>query len=147
MTAGEALEAERAAIAEASRRLLAGKPTRSDGKLTIKSLAVEAGLKRWMLTERHTDLKDAFYERVRGQGGTTENEMKLRAEIGDLRTKVKSLSEERSALHSAVDRFARIVQVVTLENEALRSSAQRTDAVVRRLPGPRPNGGERSRRP
>ena len=66
----------RAAIAEASRRLLAGEPTRSDGKLTIKSLAVEAGVKRWILTERQIDLKDAFYEQVRGQDGHTENEKK-----------------------------------------------------------------------
>lgn len=144
MTAGDAVDAERAAIGEASRRLLAGEPTRSDGKLTIKSLAAEAGVKRWMLTERHTDLRDAFYEQVRGQGGTTENEKKLRAEIAELHMRVKSLSEERSALHSAVDRLVRIVQVVTLENEALRSSAQLTDAVVRRLPGPGRNGGERS---
>ena len=72
-----------------------------------------------MLTERHTDRKDTFYEQVRGLGGTTENEMKLRAEIGELRIKVKSLSEERSALYSAVDRFARIVQALTLENEVL----------------------------
>ncbi len=144
MTAGDAVDAERAAIGEASRRLLAGEPTRSDGKLTIKSLAAEAGIKRWMLTERHTDLKDAFYEQVRGQGGTTENDKKLRAVIAELRMRVKSLSEERSALHSAVDRLVRIVQVVTLENEALRSSAQQTDAVVRRLPGPGRNGGERT---
>jgi hypothetical protein len=53
------------------------------------------------------------------------------------------MSEERSALYSAVDRFARIVQALTLENEVLRSSAQRTDAVVRRLPGPGPEGDER----
>ena len=144
MTAGDAVDAERAAIGEASRRLLAGVPTRSDGKLTIKSLAAEAGVKRWMLTERHTDLRDAFYEQVRGQGGMTENDKKLRAEIGDLRMRINSLSEERSALHSAVDRLVRIVQVVTLENEALRSSAQQTDAVVRRLPGPARNGCERS---
>jgi hypothetical protein len=138
------VDVERAAIAEASRRLLAGRPTRSDGKLTIKSLAAEAGVKRWMLTERHTDLKDAFYEQVRGQGGTTENEKKLRAEIGELRIRLKALSEERSALHGGVTRLARIIQVVTLENEALRSSARRTDAVVRHLPGPGPNGGERT---
>jgi predicted nuclease with TOPRIM domain len=138
VTTGDATSAERATIVEAARRLLAGKPTRSDGKLTIKSLAAEAGLKRWTLTERHTDLKDAFYEQVRGQGGTTDNEKKLQAELRDLRARVKSLSEERSALHSAVDRFARIVQVVTLENEALKSLAAQNDAVVTRLPRPVP---------
>lgn len=47
--------------------------------------------------------------------------------------------------HSAVDRLVRIIQVVTLENEALRSCAQRIAAVVvSRLLRPGPNGGERT---
>lgn len=46
-------ESERQAIRDAMARLLDGQPIRSDGKLTIKSLADEAGLKRWLLTHRH----------------------------------------------------------------------------------------------
>jgi len=55
----------RADITAAMGRLLEGNPLRSDGKLTIKSLAVEADVPRYLLTEVHTDLKDAFYARVK----------------------------------------------------------------------------------
>ena len=42
-------------------RLLAGTPLRSNGSLTIVALADEAGVKRHLLTHRHTDLKDELY--------------------------------------------------------------------------------------
>lgn len=57
----------RPAILEAMDRLIDGQPQRSDGKLTIKSLAAEAGVPRHHLTELHTDLKDQFYARIRQQ--------------------------------------------------------------------------------
>lgn len=53
---------ETTAITDAMIRLLAGVPLRSDGKLTIKSLAAEAGLLRNKLTHKHTGLKDLFDE-------------------------------------------------------------------------------------
>ncbi len=37
-------------------RFLDGNPIRSDGKLTVKSLAEEAAVKRWLLSHRHQDL-------------------------------------------------------------------------------------------
>lgn len=42
------------AITDAMVRLLPGVPLRSDGQLTIKSLAEQAGLKRNKLTHKHT---------------------------------------------------------------------------------------------
>lgn len=53
-------EEVRRSIRDAMQRLLEGKPIRSDGKLTVKSLATEAGVKRWVLTHRHLDLKRNF---------------------------------------------------------------------------------------
>ncbi|MBV7701075.1 hypothetical protein [Streptomyces sp. TRM70350] len=52
------------AITDAMVRLLIGAPLHSDGKLTIVSLATEAGLRRNKLTHKHTGLKDLFYEAV-----------------------------------------------------------------------------------
>ncbi|MDP9070697.1 MAG: hypothetical protein M3N68_05320 [Actinomycetota bacterium] len=46
-------------------------------------------------------MKDAFYEQVRGQGGTTENEKKLRAEVGELRIRVTSLCRKNETLCTA----------------------------------------------
>ncbi|WP_426513250.1 hypothetical protein ACPPVO_23080 [Dactylosporangium sp. McL0621] len=48
---------ERNAIKAAASRLLAGTPLRSNGALTVVALADEAGVKRHVLTRRHTDLK------------------------------------------------------------------------------------------
>jgi hypothetical protein len=58
---------ERREIEAAMDRLLNGTPLRSDGKLTIVSLAAEASVKRHVLTHRHTDLKDLFNARVKAQ--------------------------------------------------------------------------------
>ncbi|MFD7407012.1 hypothetical protein ACFV7R_31035 [Streptomyces sp. NPDC059866] len=48
-------------------RLLVGTPLRSDDRLTIKSLAQGAGLKRNKLTHQHTGLNGLFYALVRMQ--------------------------------------------------------------------------------
>ncbi len=48
---------ERDAITAAIQRLLDGRPTRSTGALTTQQLAAEAGVKRWVLTHKHVDLK------------------------------------------------------------------------------------------
>ncbi|GAA3372277.1 hypothetical protein GCM10017744_103160 [Streptomyces antimycoticus] len=47
-------------IIAAINRLLAGTPHRSNGRLNVTQLAIEAGVKRWHLTHQHTDLKDRF---------------------------------------------------------------------------------------
>ena len=46
----------------AADRLLAGTPLHSDGKLTILSLAQEAGIKRWLLTHKHPHQLQAKYQ-------------------------------------------------------------------------------------
>ena len=66
-TTGALEAAERRIIRDAMDRLLAGTPIRSDGKLTAKSLAVEADVKRWRLTHHHTDLQDEFRDKIQTQ--------------------------------------------------------------------------------
>ena len=68
---------ERREIEAAMDRLLNGTPLRSDGKLTIMSLAAEAGVKRHVLTHKHTDLKDLFNARVRAQDSVPARETVL----------------------------------------------------------------------
>jgi hypothetical protein len=79
---------ERGQISAAMDRLLAGTPLRSDGALTVVSLAVEADVKRHVLTHRHTDLKDEFYARVRAQGHVPASEQELRDELKTTRQKL-----------------------------------------------------------
>ena len=130
-------EAERRQIRDAMDRLIAGEPIRSDGKLTIKTLAVEAGLKRWYLTHRHTDLKDEFYDRVRVQDATPATMAALHAEIAELK---EARKRDREALRDAVARaeiHAREVQVLALENAQLRQQVEgEAPGPGRRSPAP-----------
>ena len=105
-------EPERRLIRDAMTRLLDGDPIRSDGKLTVKSLAAEAGLKCWYLTHKHTDLRDEFYDRVHVQGTTPAAMTKLYEEIAALKEAHK---QNRAALRDAVAQkniYARETQVL-----------------------------------
>ena len=110
---------DRGQISAAMDRLLAGTPMRSDGALTVVSLAVEADVKRHVLTHRHTDLKDEFYARVRAQGRVPASEQELRDELKAARQKLAEAREENRQLKVSVEAFARIVNVITAENDRL----------------------------
>ena len=83
------------------------------------SLAVEAGVKRHVLTHRHTDLKDEFYARVRAQGRVPASEQELRGELKTTQQKLAEAREENRQLKASVEAFARIVNVLTAENDWL----------------------------
>jgi hypothetical protein len=104
----------RAAIA----RLLAGTPLRSDGALTVVSLAV----KRHVLTHRHTDLKDEFYARIRAQGHTPTSELAPREEITALKERLDEAREELKGLRETNETHARVVNILTGENEQLKQA-------------------------
>lgn len=123
----------RRTIRDAMQRLLEGKPIRSDGKLTVKSLATEAGVKRWVLTHRHLDLQKEFRDRCAAQGAIpdgchklTEENQVLKKEVNKLKLRVGDLSEE-------AHRFARVVQVLTLENMQLREELVKQGVKIRHL--------------
>ena len=134
-------EPERRLIRDAMARLLDGDPIRSDGKLTIKSLAAEAGLKRWYLTHKHTDLRDEFYDRVRTQGATPAAMTALYEEIAALKEAHK---QDRAALRDAIAQkeiHARETQVLALENTQLKEQATgRPPTQPSRRPPDRPSG-------
>lgn len=126
-------ERERSEICAATERLLAGTPLRSDGALTVMSLAAEAGVKRHLLTHRHTDLKDTFYAKVKAIGRIPESERKLREELEKAKRDLRSARERIQALELDINGFARIVNVLTIENEQLRATAPR-EGRLRLLP-------------
>ncbi|GHC86432.1 hypothetical protein ABT388_33760 [Streptomyces collinus] len=135
-TASAQEQVEIRAITDAMIRLLAGAPLRSDGKLTIKSLAAEAGLRRNKLTHKHTGLKDLFYALVRAQAGRPAIADRLHHDNEALRAALTRAKEERDQLKAQVQQLARVVQVLEVENEQLRRGGidRRT---VRAFPGPR----------
>ena len=131
---------ERRQIRDAMDRLLAGDPIRSDGKLTVKSLAAEASVKRWLLTHKHTDLQDEFRDRVRAQGATPAAIAALHEQIAELK---EAQTRDRAALRAAVARaetHARETQVLALENEQLRQQASGAVAGPGRRPPAQPHG-------
>lgn len=124
---------ERKEIRTAIERLLAGTPLRSDGALTVISLAAEAGVKRHVLTHRHTDLKDEFYAKVRAIGRVPESERKLRDELERAKRALHTARKRIKELEADVDNFARSVNVLSIENEQLRAAAPR-EGRLRLLP-------------
>lgn len=104
-------------------RLLIGAPLHSDGKLTIVSLAVEAGLRRNKLTHKHTGLKDLFYALVKARSHILEPVSEAARTRG--RKQQEALARvraERDDLRSQAQFLARIVQVLELENQQLKNT-------------------------
>lgn len=97
---------ERTRIHEAMNRLLAGRPTASDGSLTIVALAAEAGVHRMALMKRHADLKSTFFERVRTETPQTpEPEKRLRETVTQLKKTIKNQKVEIDELRQQVTRL------------------------------------------
>jgi uncharacterized coiled-coil DUF342 family protein len=116
---------ERAEIEAAMGRLLEGIPLRSDGKLTIVALATEAGLKRHVLTHKHTDLRDRFNAKVKAQHAVPAVDAAVREEITGLCGKLDELRRERDEYKHAAEALARALNVLASENDTLRSQLSR----------------------
>jgi len=113
---------ERQIIRDAMHRLLSGSPIRSSGALNVVSLAQEAGVKRYLLTHRHTDLRDEFYDRVRAQGTVPESEVSLRREVTDLKETVAQLRGRTAALTAEIAYLRRMNNVLAVEKAAIEES-------------------------
>lgn len=89
-------------------------------KLTIKSLAEEAQVKRWVLTHRHTDLQDEFRARI---ADTTGNQPPALRKLHDAHVeateKIQELRAELAELKATLRQYERVVQVLALENHQL----------------------------
>lgn len=121
---------ERDRIRAAMDRILAGTPERSNGALTVVALALEAGVPRNALTQRHTDLKNEFYQRIRDTGADNGDEVRLRATIARLRQTIAGKNKELSQLRADVPALVRAVHQLTLENQQLRDMRASTGSVV-----------------
>ncbi len=128
---------EREQIRAAMDRILAGTPERSDGALTVVALAIEAGVPRNALTQRHTDLKNEFYQRIK-EGADNEDEARLRATIARLRKTIEAKNRELAKLRADVPALVRAVSQLTLENEQLRDMRSGTGGSVVPFTGRQP---------
>ncbi|MFD7537613.1 hypothetical protein [Streptomyces sp. NPDC059819] len=113
---------ERDRIRGAMDRILTGTPHTSNGALTIVALAHEAGVPRNALTQRHLDLKNEFYERVKERGATPDVEVRLRQKIVKLKETISNKNKELDRLRADVPALVRVVNQLTLENQELREA-------------------------
>ncbi|WDF35716.1 hypothetical protein PBV52_02315 [Streptomyces sp. T12] len=116
-------------------RILAGTAHHSNGALTIVALAAEAGVPRNALTQRHLDLKNAFYAKVKERGGAAHRRRgPLRKQVGKLKTLRHKDRAELAALRCDVEALVRVVNQLTAENRRLRQQLTAAEPVVRLLP-------------
>jgi septal ring factor EnvC (AmiA/AmiB activator) len=113
---------ERERIRTGIDRLLNDQAKFSNGALTVVALAQESQVPRNALTQRHTDLKNEFYARIKDRGATPEIEAQLRATIAKLKKTIANKNEELRQLRTDVPALVRAVNQLTLENEQLRET-------------------------
>ncbi|WP_203666114.1 hypothetical protein [Streptomyces parvus] len=122
---------ERDRIRDAMDRILSGAPQASNGALTVVALAQEAGVPRNALTQRHLDLKNEFYERVKERGATPDVESRLRQKIVKLKETISNKNKELDRLRTDVPALVRVINQLTLENQQLREQfSQPTTDVI-----------------
>ncbi|WP_125079792.1 hypothetical protein [Mycobacterium sp. P7213] len=130
MTADRTDEDVRRAIRDAIDRLIDGKALHSDGKLTVKALAQEARIKRWLLTHRHTDLQDEFRARIANTSVEPPAIRALQEEKAETMKKVRALTADVTALTATIHQLERIIHVLALENHELRLNQTQTRKIV-----------------
>ena len=74
------------------------------------------------LTQRHTDLRNEFYERVKERGGTPTSRVRLREQIAKLKKTVANKDKEPTRLRSDVPALVRVINQITAENAELRET-------------------------
>jgi hypothetical protein len=122
------------ALRAASERLLRGEPTRSDGALTVASLAVEAGVSRASAYRCPQAVAD-FRKLVAEQEDAAASAMTLRQEVQALRAAERELrrahAHEARELRASINVLAQHVQFLTLENQRLAEAADQRNRVTR----------------
>ncbi|MGA5227284.1 hypothetical protein [Streptomyces koyangensis] len=91
------------------RRILDGTPQHSNGTLTIVALAAEAQVLRNALTQRHPDLRNEFYALVRDRGATPDAELRLRAQVTQLKQTQANKSREIAQLRADTTGLVRTI--------------------------------------
>ncbi|RPK27505.1 hypothetical protein EES37_36925 [Streptomyces sp. ADI91-18] len=125
---------ERDRIRAAMERILRGTPEQSNGALTIVALALEAGVPRNALTQRHTDLRNEFYDKVRTRGGTPDSEQRLRKQVRRLKELRAADAKDISQLKADVESLVGALHQAATENHLLRRQQVQHPSVVRLLP-------------
>lgn len=105
-------------------RVLSGHPTvATPGDLTITAVVAEAQIKRHLLTHKHTELKDLFYQlRDTCNNPLIARAEKVTAEHAELKNKLAEARDETRGWKATAQTFARAIHVLTIENAELKKS-------------------------
>jgi hypothetical protein len=127
-------DATETALRAASERLLRGESTRSDGSLTVASLAVEAGVSR-ASAYRHPLVLTEFRTLVADREEAATPSASLRQEVQTLKSAERRLRQEHARevreLRTSINVLAQQVQLLTLENQRLSQAADQRNHVTR----------------
>ncbi|MFF4560660.1 hypothetical protein [Streptomyces sp. NPDC001435] len=131
---------ERDRIRAAMDRILGGAPQRSNGALTIVALATEADVPRNALTQRHLDLKNEFYEKVRARGEMPDSEKRLRRQLVKAKELRAEALKEIDRLKADNEALVGALHQIVMENRQLRLQLTEQPSNLRVLPTqPRPS--------
>lgn len=129
-------ETERDAIKAAMDRLLNGTPAVSTGALSVLQLAAEAGVKRWVLTHKHPDLKAEFERRRTASNGIPAAFQTIRAQVTDLQDANRRLRADKAELAERVQVYAQVIHELAAQLSQLRQEPASHGSIIR-LPGRR----------
>ncbi|WP_448059067.1 hypothetical protein [Cellulomonas hominis] len=137
MTTETATERNRRRVQEAAERLLSGQSRLSDGKLTIKSLATEAGLPRpYLYRGGYKDLAADFEAQARAllaRGDVPDERLaelrRLRDDLAKSQTRAQRHWNEAQQLREDLRAAASQIAYLSAQNDGLRAQL-RTAAVV-----------------
>jgi len=129
-------EEERATITQAIARLLDGHPTVSkSGTLSVSQLAVEAGVKRWVLTHKHTDLREQFEAKVRErEREQPPHDPQPEQSLSPIEQRDRDnarLRHENAELRELVTFYAHVINELTIEYEALKERTKSRSSIIR----------------
>ncbi|MFD6967844.1 hypothetical protein [Streptomyces sp. NPDC059949] len=121
----------------AMQRLFAGKPRRTDGRLTKQNLWREAQVSRATMNRAQTILRE-WDALIAERGKTTVGETRRDAEISRLRKKLADKTQQCTQLQTRLQAAATAIAALHHDNQALRTElANRTGTVVPLIPTPR----------
>jgi hypothetical protein len=109
----------------AADRLIGGTPLRSDGKLTIKSLADEAGVKRWLLVNKYPlQLKDKYDAEFRQLTRRSQPSQRADQKIDTLQRQLRQAREDNRRLIAVNKAYAMIIEQLSVDLAAIESGAE-----------------------
>ncbi|MFG3227619.1 hypothetical protein ACGF07_22945 [Kitasatospora sp. NPDC048194] len=128
------------ALRAAMQRLFAGKPQRTDGRLTKQNLWQEAGVSRATMNRAHTILAE-WDAHVAEHGTATPGEARRDEEIQELKRKLADKTRENTLLQKRLDAAATAIAALHHDNTLLREELAARGGTV--IPLHRPRGHDR----